>query len=360
MYSPDIHRTHIHILTRQVETNIARVIKLARDCKVDFRPHFKTHQSGEVAGWFARAGIKSITVSSLSMARQFVAQGFRDILIAIPFNPAECDDLNRLISESDAEITILLDDPEAAKQIIRQSGKNPGYGIKADTGYGRAGIPVNDHEAFDSMIGLLSAANLEDRFHGLVSHFGHTYSAGSIQKIMDINVSGIRALAEQKKRISQKYGINCPLSIGDTPSLKIYSPELLKDVDEIRPGNFVYFDVMQMLAGHCTTEEIGMVLAAPILARYPQRNEILVHAGAVHLSKESLKRDDRDIFGIPVRIETEDKISVFEKAYVIRLSQEHGMIRFENGIPDDLICGSFIGIIPVHSCLCVSCMKNQD
>ena len=43
--------------------NIHKMAKKARANKVNFRPHFKTHQSETIGEWFRDEGIKSITVS---------------------------------------------------------------------------------------------------------------------------------------------------------------------------------------------------------------------------------------------------------------------------------------------------------
>lgn len=351
--------THIRILQNKVCRNINRIHNLAQACNVNLRPHFKTHQSEEVAKLFTDAGIYKITVSSLNMAKQFCISGYRDILIAIPFNPIECDNLISLLDEYHPELTVLLDDFVAAQSIIAALHAKVKYAIKVDTGYGRAGIHYHNIEAIFRMVNLLKEEQLTDRFYGFVSHFGHTYSADSKMEIIEINQIGISALRTLKLKVEEKFNLSCAVSVGDTPSLGCYDKKLLQGVEEIRPGNFVYYDAMQMLAGHCTIQDIGMVLMAPVLALYPERNEVLVHAGAVHLSKEHLQYGEKNIFGIPVFVTPEGEINIFEHAFVDRLSQEHGIIRFLNGIPASIACKMFVGIIPVHSCLCISCMKNQ-
>ena len=65
--------------------NIKKILEVCINNNIEFRPHFKTHQSLEVGSWFKKLGIKSITVSSVSMAEYFSHQ-WDDITIAFPFN----------------------------------------------------------------------------------------------------------------------------------------------------------------------------------------------------------------------------------------------------------------------------------
>ncbi len=69
--------------------NIRQMARKAADNNVVFRPHFKTHQSVEIGGWFREEGIEKITVSSLRMAKYFAGDGWKDILVAFPVNILE-------------------------------------------------------------------------------------------------------------------------------------------------------------------------------------------------------------------------------------------------------------------------------
>ncbi len=75
------------------------------------------------------------------------------------------------------------------------------------------------------------------------------------------------------------------LSVGDTPGCSLL-PDF-PGVDEIRPGNFVFYDAEQLEIGSCASNQIAVALACPIVARHPERNEVVLYGGAIHLSKES-------------------------------------------------------------------------
>jgi D-serine deaminase-like pyridoxal phosphate-dependent protein len=78
--------------------NIERMAARAAGFGVRFRPHFKTHQSRHIGRIFREFGVEAITVSSVSMASYFAADGWADILIAFPFNILESAEIGRLSS----------------------------------------------------------------------------------------------------------------------------------------------------------------------------------------------------------------------------------------------------------------------
>ena len=60
-------------------------------------------------------------------------------------------------------------------------------------------------------------------------------------------------------------------------------------VDEIRPGNFVFYDLMQAQIGACSLDDISVAVACPVVARHPERSQIVIYGGAIHFSKEQLR-----------------------------------------------------------------------
>ena len=58
-------------------------------------------------------------------------------------------------------------------------------------------------------------------------------------------------------------------SIGDTPAMSVV--DNFDVIDEIRPGNFVFYDVMQQNIGFCYFEDIAVALAVQVVAKHPER-----------------------------------------------------------------------------------------
>lgn len=342
----------IFIDCNRAKANLKAVFEDLRFSNVSFRPHFKTHQSIGAGMWFRHSGVDKITVSSLPMAEYFAAGGWNDILIALPLNPNHLAQYDALAAG--IKLHLLADNNDSLSLALSRL-KNPvSFYLKADVGYGRAGWLAENTKEFLKAIQLISQ-NGRHSFAGILSHFGNAYGARSVEDIVDINLSSITRLVVLKEYIETQTGKPCPLSIGDTPSLPHYTPEMLKNISELRPGNFVYYDMMQVALGTCKINQVAAALECDILSLYPDRNEVLVHAGAVHLSKDiCLMPDGKPGFGALVRLH-EDKIGkVIAGCFVDRLSQEHGILRVAPEFFKEFHVGDTMGILPVHSCLMVA------
>lgn len=333
--------------------NIRQMLAKAQQSGSMLRPHFKTHQSAEVGQWFREEGIESIAVSSVTMANFFAQQGWKDIMIAFPVNLREIDNINKLAKQVRLGLLVSC---EGVISLLGKSLSSPvDLYFKVDVGTHRTGFdPANIDLIENELSCLKSFDNIN--FRGFVAHAGHTYHAGSTQEIISIFNDGTKLLKNLREHFSTTFP-GLIISWGDTPSCSLVSS--FEGIDEIRPGNFVFYDLMQWKLGVCTLEQIAMVVAAPVVAVHPERNEAVVYAGAVHLSKEHLLLPDgRTCYGMMVMM---DEAGNWEfpdkKVFVGRISQEHGIIMLPTEMKNSLSVGQLIGIVPVHSCLAADLLK---
>ncbi len=334
--------------------NIARMAAHAKASGVRLRPHFKTHQSAKIGEWIRAEGVTSIATSSLRMAAYFADAGWDDILVAFPANWREIDLINQLAKR--IQLGLIVESRETARFL----GANLQYPVDiwldVDTGYHRTGI---DWQANSEAIGLatLITASPMLRLRGMLTHSGHSYKGrtpAEIQAVYDETVNHFNSL---RTHLAAAGITELELSLGDTPSCAVV--EDLSAVEEIRPGNFVYFDWMQVIIGSCKVEDVAVALACPVVTKNAARSQIVVYGGGVHLSKDSfVDLKGRTTFGA-VCLPTETGWSApFEDTYVVSLSQEHGVLQvapedFERVQIGDLVC-----ILPVHSCMTADLMKT--
>ncbi len=332
--------------------NIRRMAEKAESAGVLFRPHFKTHQSLSVGRWFRDQGVNAITVSSADMAMQFAYDGWDNITIAFPVNLREIEKYRHLASGID--LNLIVDSEAAAAFLGRELSSETGIFIEVDCGYPRSGVPAGDYETFETIAALIEKSkNLN--FKGFITHAGNTYRAGSAEEVAGIYEGTLRQMNGLKSQFTRAG--NVPMvSIGDTPACSIV--EDLSGADEIRPGNFVYYDLMQYYLGACSYDDIAVTLACPVSGIYPSRSEIMVYGGAVHLSKEHLCREHK-IFGEVVRYGDDGWTTPLSGTYVSSLSQEHGLIKTHEDVLGDVRHGDLLGILPVHSCLTANLMKDH-
>lgn len=347
-----ISKPTLFVNTERVVRNIEGMFNKARKSNVEFRPHFKTHQSLYIGNMFREFGVTKITVSSLDMALYFAKDGWNDITVAFPVNILEIDKINFLSSQ----ITLnLLFDSEKSVYILSRNLKNKiNAFIEIDTGYKRSGIYYKDLDTLKKVIKQITE-NKKIRFKGLLSHFGHTYYEKGIEEIKNIyhsSVNALKALKLELKNINTYLGI----SIGDTPSCSVI--DYFDDVDEIRPGNFVFYDYKMLSLKVCKEKNIAVAVACPVVSIYKERNEVLVYCGAVHLSKDLVKINGKDIYGIPVKSRSKGWGLIEKGNYVVSLSQEHGVLKVSDKFIRDIKIGDVIFIIPVHSCLTADALKS--
>ncbi len=333
--------------------NIEKMVKKAKSKKLILRPHFKTHQSSVIGEWFREFGIDKITVSSVRMAAYFAENGWNDITIAVPLNILEIDSINSLAGK--INLNLLIENKESLVYLDKFIKYRTGIFIEIDTGHNRTGIFSTLTKRIDSLLDITDKNKLLD-FKGFLSHTGQTYEAKSSHEIFNAHFDALLKMRELKNH----YGKSRPgmvLSLGDTPSASIC--DNFDGIDEIRPGNFVFYDLMQYKLGVCKFENIALRLVCPVIAKHPSRNEVVIYGGAVHLSKDSITNTDgKEMYGqIVVNINGE-KTLLDEKNYLSRLSQEHGVIRVTQREMNCFNIGDLIEVIPVHSCLTANLMKG--
>lgn len=342
------NKSHLLLDTIKVRGNISSMASKAYDLGVLFRPHFKTHQSLEIGNWFKEFPIDGITVSSLKMAEFFAKDGWDSITIAFPVNILEYQRINTLASKID--LRVLVVSSETALNLESKLTSKLGVYIEIDPGYGRSGIPLNSYRYIEDLIDVIeSSKNLS--LMGFYSHAGHSYKSRSKNDILECSEPIIVDLNKLKKKF------NLPICFGDTPSCSVLDD--FGEIDEISPGNFIFYDWIQTKIGSCHYSQIAVSMCCPIVAKYPSRNELLIHGGAVHFSKDfDLNENKTPYFGQIVEQTNNGWGSPLDNCYLKSISQEHGIISCTKDYFESLNVGDFVYILPIHSCLTADLMGS--
>ena len=162
------------------------------------------------------------------------------------------------------------------------------------------------------------------------------------------------------KSLKQRFKTEFPtieISLGDTPSSTLCTN--FNEVDELRPGNFVFYDLMQQNLGVCSFDDIAVRMVCPVVAKHLSRNEIVIYGGAIHLSQDSIVNiNGKKMFGRIVIQKEGEKTLLEPLNYVAKLSQEHGILKVTQTQFKNFQVGDLVEIIPVHSCLTANLAKN--
>jgi D-serine deaminase-like pyridoxal phosphate-dependent protein len=326
----------------RLEANLARMAERCDALGVTLRPHLKTHKCVEVADLQRDHGARGVTVSTLYEARVFADHGVDDITWAFPFIPSRLDEARRLAERVTLRITL---DASQTLELLEAAGVPFHVWLKIDCGYHRAGVDPDAPAALELARRLAASRIL--RFDGLLTHSGHAYHAATRAELRTIAEQERQAVAGLRARLAAE-GITVAASVGSTPAMSAVTS--LAGVQEARPGNYAFYDGMQLGLGSCAATDCAVTVLATVVSSRPGAAHCVVDAGALALSKDTAPQLPAAGFGTVY----EDYASgtLLADGRLTSLSQEHGVL-----FPA-LPVGTRVRILPNHSCLTVACFDE--
>jgi D-serine deaminase-like pyridoxal phosphate-dependent protein len=236
---------------------------------------------------------------------------------------------------------------EAMASCARAKGVRISAFLKVDCGYHRAGVDPEKEESVALAVRMARSRDID--FRGILTHAGHSYHAHDREEIRVLAESERAVMAKFADRLTRAGAPPKDVSVGSTPTLSV--GESLEGVTEARPGNYVFYDRFQSAIGSCELESAAFTVLATVLSHYPDRNEILIDAGGLALSRdEGPTHLDPDCgFG---EVFSADGTKRLGNLRIYSLSQEHGKLRGLDPIDyGTLPIGARLRIVPNHSCL---------
>jgi D-serine deaminase-like pyridoxal phosphate-dependent protein len=333
----------------KVKRNAERMSRRIKQFGADLRPHIKTHKCIEVARIQTAGHSGAVTVSTLAEARAFAANGFTKITYAVPIEPGK---FNEAIEISrDCELSLITDDADIPGQLndaAKQANAHLNLFLKVDCGYHRCGVEPTTQEATEIPRRISNASNL--RFAGILTHAGHSYNCQTKSEVLALAKHERDLMADFGEALRQEVGQVPIVSIGSTPT--ITSVDHLDGIDEVRPGNYIFFDAFQATLGSCSFDDCALTVLASVVHRAigeGDRRKVIIDAGAIALSK------DRGPVGLNPDCGYGKVLDLAGKNLnltVTEMSQEHGVIiaQDENTF-DRMRVGSRVRVLPNHSCL---------
>lgn len=328
------------LLKRNLERMAAAV---ARHPGLKLRPHMKTAKSLAVAD-LAAPGKGPITVSTIAEARYFAGGGFKDQIYAVCITPAKLDAIAALNAQG-ADVKVITDDVDVAAAIAAHPGPLRAL-IEVDCGEGRGGV------APDSPLLAEIATRLGTRCVGIMTHAGHSYAERSIagmEKVAETEHQGAIRAAERLRAMGTTVEV---VSLGSSPTA-LYGRDM-SGITDVRAGVYMFGDLFQAQIGTHGMDDIAVTVLTAVTGRKPDRNAILVDAGAIALSKDrSTEKAPKD-YGFGLMLDLDGK-RAYGDAIVARTHQEHGEVHGDGPLPfDRLPVGALVSIAPNHTCLTVA------
>ncbi|NJM51912.1 MAG: hypothetical protein HC846_00135 [Blastocatellia bacterium] len=331
----------------RVQKNAGRISEIALRNNVRLRPHIKTHKCVEVAKIQTTNHSGAVTTSTLAEVWAFAKHGFNDFTYAVPIESGKFAEAIE-IAKSGVKLNLLTDDleiPKALNEAAKNSDVNFNVFVKIDCGYHRVGVEPNTPEAIEIPRFVNESSNLI--FAGILTHAGHSYHAFSVAEIAAIAAQERNVMVEFAKKL-RTLGVAVPcVSIGSTPTINHI--DHLRGIDEIRPGNYIFFDAFQATLGSCKFEDCALTVLAAIIHKDRARKKIVVDAGAIAISKDrgAIEIDEHCGYGHILDLDGNEL-----GLRLNSLSQEHGVFYVQDDETfNRLKIGSRVRILANHSCL---------
>jgi len=289
----------------RLERNIERMAALARAHAVALRPHVKTHKSTAIARMQIDAGAVGLTAAKLERAIALAAR------VQLAFG---VDSITGIDLAAAAAAGV------ATRLRVR---------IEIDSGLHRCGVSPEDAVALADRV----RAHPELELDGVFTHAGHAYAAESALELERIG----QEEAQSVLRAAELIGSVGSISVGNTPTAARSIAE--PGVTEARPGNYVFYDGMQVALGAAGPDDCALTVAATIISR-PAGDRAVVDAGAKTLGLDRGAHGSSSLPHYGSLVEADGAL--------VRLSEEHGVVELPGS--SRLGVGDPVRILPNHAC----------
>lgn len=320
--------------------NVAEMAGLARGSGVALRPHVKTHKTPQIARMQLDAGAVGLTCAKTGEAEALADAGFTDLFVCYPIvTKRKARRLAALAESPGLSISTIVDSPRgvaALSAVFVEASEPLETLVKVDTGLGRVGVSPGA-EAVDLARMVAAAPGL--RFGGVCAHEGFTYGLSDPEERAAAALAGAEALVATAEALA-RVGLPCArVSVGATPGAEALAAA--SGVTEVRPGNYVFYDAMQVGLGVASLDRCALRVLVTVVS-HAARDRAIFDAGSKSLTSDRgvHGQEAGGDFGIVVGR---------EDIRVERLSEEHGWLRLDPA-GSDVDIGEELEIVPVHAC----------
>ncbi|WP_263785717.1 D-TA family PLP-dependent enzyme [Salinibacter grassmerensis] len=363
----DLSTPSLLVEQSRLQDNLASMQGLADTNDVTLRPHVKTHKSVALARQQQQHGAEGLTVATVREAETFVEAGFDDVRVAYPVTGR--DKHKRLQTlRGDATVSFTVDTVAGAEQAsaVYEAADDPvDVLMEVDVGHGRCGVHWSAPEAAVTL-GHRIASLPGLRLTGLLTHAGQAYSGPSDDETEEKALH--RAARHERDRMLSvasalsEAGVSgvtpntFEVSVGSTPSMAAFE-NTERDgfrVTEIRPGNYVMHDAMQVALGAASLDDCALTVLTTVISTQTKPGDAaraFVDAGKKVFTTDTGHGTD----GYGIALADAAAMRPHPGLHVDHLSEEHGWLTMAGDA--DLTVGDRLRIVPNHACVTVA---SQD
>jgi len=318
-----------------MERNLKRTADYARAHGLRLRPHTKTHKIPALGRRQMELGAAGLSVAKSTEAEVMAGSGTQDLLVAYPVVGRR--KLERLAEVAKRiQVTIAVDSLAVAGPIseaARAAGVEFGLLAEMDAGLHRVGVQPGD-ELLALVRGITALPNIRWR--------GVAFYPGQIKDMSDesrVELESLRRLVAGAIGHLKQNGFAPEIvSGGSTPLL--WESHTVPDVNEIRPGTYIFNDRNTVLSGACTRQDCAASILATVVSVAPGR--MIIDGGSKTFSSDRLSNSSEVTFG---------ELDGHPGARFHKMNEEHGFVELHGS---GFAVGDRVRVIPNHICVAMN------
>lgn len=324
----------------RLDRNVRLMAQLCRQHGKKLRPHIKTHKTLEIARRQLDNGAVGLTVAKLGEAEVYAAAGFDDLLVCYPI-VGQLKLARLAVLAQSVTVSTVVDNAGAADDLsaaMTAAGVRLDVLLKLDVGMHRVGISADEVEQLAAAVAELPGL----RLRGVCIHEGSVYGEADPARRRTVGRDQVQGLVAAAERLRDRGLPIDVVSCGSTPSIAD-----VVDIDgltEVRPGNYVFYDAMQVALGVIEAERCALSVLTTVVSR-GGADHAVVDAGAKTLSL------DRGAHGLGL-LSDYGRIIGRDDMRLASLSEEHGWLKLGKEVP--LSVGERLRVLPNHACAVVN------
>lgn len=348
----------------RLHDNLAAMHEKADANDVALRPHTKTHKSVALAHRQRERGAEGLTVATVREAETFVEAGFDDVRVAYPVTGRDKHErLQTLRNEGKISFTVdTVPGADQASAVYAEADDPVDVLMEVDVGHGRCGVHWTDDSAAITL--ARHVASLPGlRLAGLLTHAGQAYNgpsndeteaealrrAARHERDRMLSVASTLAQADVPNVTPDTFEI----SVGSTPSMAAFENAEREGfrVTEIRPGNYVMHDAIQVALGAATLGDCALTVLTTVISTQEKpdgTSHAFVDAGKKVFTTDTGYGTD----GHGIALADAEAMRPHPGLRVEHLSEEHGWLTMTGDA--DLTVGDRLRIVPNHACVTVA------
>lgn len=318
-----------------LEENIRGFQRIADKNNTQLWPMLKTHKSTEITKMQIEAGAEGVLTGTLDEAEAVVDKlKVKKVMLAYPvLGRANLERVRRLSKKT--HLYIAIDSLEVAESISEVIGDDTiEYLLIYDSGLGRFGVSIDRSLKLIKEISSLS--NL--RFAGVCTHTGQVYGVSDRSGIALSVKSEIEVTREIVELLRENNLSPQIVATGTTPT---YSEAVKSDlITALRPGNYVFFDAIQVALGVAVESQCSLTVMATIVS-HPREDLFILNCGSKCLGLDKGAHGSSLTRGYGI-------VKDHSELEITGLSEEVAKVQIKG--KTNLKIGDILEIIPNHSC----------